>query len=91
MGQEMKDLRTKWQAASPTPSNLVLAEPPEAGWLLPTRSNAEATAEAEMLAVPGASLPQSADEDRHRSAAADLISTFGDLPRHVGYRGSEEP
>jgi hypothetical protein len=30
----------------------VLAAPPEAGWRLTTRSNAKATADAEMLAVP---------------------------------------
>jgi hypothetical protein len=32
---------------------LVLADPPEAGWRPLTRSNEEATADAEMLAVPG--------------------------------------
>ncbi len=32
---------------------LVLADPPEAGWRPLVRSNEEATADAEMLAVPG--------------------------------------
>jgi hypothetical protein len=49
----MKDLRTKRPSARPTPSVLALADPPERGWRLTTRSNAEATADAEMLAVPG--------------------------------------
>jgi hypothetical protein len=31
---------------------LALADPPEEGWRLTTRSNSEATADAEMLAVP---------------------------------------
>ncbi len=32
---------------------LVLAEPPEAGWRVGTRSNEEATVDAELLAAPG--------------------------------------
>jgi hypothetical protein len=47
----MKDLGTKRPAAWPTPSALVLADPPEAGWRPTTRSNAKAPADAEMLAV----------------------------------------
>jgi hypothetical protein len=31
---------------------LVLADPPEAGWRMQTRSNEEATADAELLAAP---------------------------------------
>jgi hypothetical protein len=31
---------------------LVLAEPPEAGWRMRTRSNEQATADAELLAAP---------------------------------------
>jgi hypothetical protein len=34
------------------PRLLVLADPSEAGWRVHTRSNAEATADAEMLAAP---------------------------------------
>jgi hypothetical protein len=48
----MKDLRRKQPAARLIPSMLVLADPPEAGWRPTTRSNAEATADAKMLAVP---------------------------------------
>jgi hypothetical protein len=49
----MKDLRTKRPASRPKTSVLVLADPPEAGWRPLTRSNEEATADAELLAVPG--------------------------------------
>lgn len=42
---------------------LVLADPPEAGWLLRTRSNEEATAAAELLAAPKARPPDQADRD----------------------------
>ena len=50
MAQRLKDQRTK--PVQPARSVLALADPPEAGWRLTTRSNAEATADAEMLAVP---------------------------------------
>jgi hypothetical protein len=48
----MKDLRTKRPASRAKTRVLVLADPPEAGWRPLTRSNDEATADAEMLAVP---------------------------------------
>jgi hypothetical protein len=53
----MKDLRTKRLEARPTHGMFVPADPPEAGWRLKIRSNAEATADAEMLAVPAYAPP----------------------------------
>ena len=56
----------RWALPASAREVLVLADPPEAGWLTRTRSNEQATADAELLAVP-----------HHRRDREEAASTSG--------------
>ncbi len=51
----------RWELPRHARGVLVLADPPEAGWQIRTRSNQRATFEAELLAAPAC--PRYSDEE----------------------------